>query len=252
MVPLFQALAARARRQGRGALFDAAIFAANLLLVEPLTDLVKGTRGFHPLFGALLALAVVLFAAGAGWKRAPLQARLAGAPRPAMPGGMYLVFLVLFVMQWGLFGSCLAYGLEILGPRLGLNEINSVAAALLVMGGSLAPVLIAVWAMLPPRYPPTPSAALVRRELRADLALYAACVIFMVFWNGVFVESLAGAAAHHWLMRGLLVILVTVPFAIFYLAPRALFLAEDYRSSGPWLGALLAMAPLALRLVFGG
>ena len=97
--------------------------------------------------------------------------------------------------------------------------------------------------------PPTP--VLARREGWADLARYAACVVILVFWNGVFVENLAGAAAHHWLMRCLLVILVTVPFAMFYLAPRTLFLVEDYRSPEPWLGALLAMAPLATRLVFG-
>ena len=69
--------------------------------------------------------------------------------------------------------------------------------------------------------PPTP--VLASREGWADLALYAACVV----------------------------ILVTVPFAMFYLAPRTLFLVEDYRSPEPWLGALLAMAPLATRLVFG-
>lgn len=244
------ALMARFRR---GLLFDAAMLAANLALVGPLTELVKNTRGFHPLFGMLLVLAVVLYAAGVWLKREPLQARLASAPRPPMPGGMYIVFLTLFVMQWALFAACLAYGLEILGAALGVageRPWQKIAAPFVIMGGGLAPVILAVRAILPLRHPIAPSPVLARREGWADLALAMACAVFLVFWNGVFVESLAGAAAHHWLMRCLLVVLVTVPFAMFYLAPRAVFLAEDYRSKEPWLGALLVMAPLAARLVF--
>ena len=241
-------------RLRRGLLFDAAMLAANLALVEPLTELVKSTRGFHPLFGLLLLLAVILHAVGAVWKRQPLQARLGSVSRPPLPGGMYLVFLTLFVMQWGLFASCLAYGLEILGETFGIGGIQSwqqIVAALVVMGGGLATTLISVWAIIPPRQLLAPSPVLARRERWADLALYASCIIVLVLWNGVFAESLSGAAASHWLMRCLLVILITVPFAMFYLAPRVLFLIEDYRSPEAWLSALLVMAPLAKRLVFG-
>lgn len=244
-------LAASLSRNRRGLLFDAAMLAANLALVGPLTELVKSTKGFHPLFGLLLLLAVVLSAVGAWLKRRPLQARLAATPRPPMPGGMYLVFLTLFVMQWGLFAACLAYGLEILGETLGLVCASEAFLAILVMGGGLLTVGLSVWAILPPRYPDVFAPGLARREAWADMALYGACFIFLVFWNGVFVESLSGAAAAHWALRCLLVVLISVPFAIFYLAPRALFLIEDYRSSEPWLGALLVMVPLALRLVFG-
>ncbi len=238
----------------RGLLFDAAMLAANLALAGPLAGLVQSTRGVHPLFGVLLLLGVVLYAAGAGLKRVPLQARLTATPRPALPGGMYLVFLALFVMQWALFAACLSFGLEILGSALGSagdRPWQKVAAPLVIMGGGLIPVILAVRAILPPRHPASPSPRLARRERWADLALYLACVVFMAFWDGVFAESLAEADVPHWLLRVLLAVLVTVPFAMFYLAPRAVFLAEDYRSKEPWLGALLVMAPLAWRLVFG-
>ncbi len=238
----------------RGLLFDAAILVANMALVAPLTELVKITKGFHLFFGLLLLLAVFLYAVGAGLKRRPLQARLGSVPRPAMPGGLYLVFLILLVMQWGLFACCLGYGLDILGAAWGLLGQQAWwknATSISAMGGGLAVTLLSVWAIISPRYPPAPLPGLVRREEWADLALYASCVIILVFWNGVFVESLRGAAAFHWLMRGLLVVLISVPFAMFYLAPRALFLVEDYRSAEPWIGALLVMAPLAKRLVFG-
>lgn len=254
MNPIRQPIAALLSRNRRGLLFDAAMLAANLVLVDPLTELVKSTRGFHPLFGGLLLLAVILHAAGAGLKRRPLQARLAAIPQPPMPGGMILVFLTLFVMQWGLFASCLAYGLDILGDTWGLagnHPWQKNVAGITVMGGGLAATLMSVAAIVPPRRVLAPSPGLARREGWADLALYASCVIILVLWNGVFAESLIGAAPSHWLMRCVLVILITVPFAMFYLAPRLIFLMEDYRSSAPWIGALLVMAPLAKRLVFG-
>ena len=51
-------------------------------------------------------------------------------------------------------------------------------------------------------------------------------------------------------MRILLVVLMTVPFSIFYLAPRVLFLFEDYRYLRTWIGVLVVMLPLALRVIF--
>ena len=53
------------------------------------------------------------------------------------------------------------------------------------------------------------------------------------------------------LLASLLVVLVTVPFAMFYLAPRLLFLVEDYRSRWTWLSVLLVMVPLAGRIILG-
>lgn len=75
-------------------------------------------------------------------------------------------------------------------------------------------------------------------------------MIILGWWNGAFVGLFAGVHAGL-MMRILLVALVAVPFSIFYLAPRILFLLEDYRHPRTWLGVLMAMLPLAKRIVFG-
>lgn len=51
------------------------------------------------------------------------------------------------------------------------------------------------------------------------------------------------------LMSILLVILTTVPFAIFYLAPRMVLLREDYTRAQTWFNAAIVMLPLAARLM---
>ena len=63
--------------------------------------------------------------------------------------------------------------------------------------------------------------------------------------------TVAGKAGDSVIMAGVLVVLMTVPFAIFYLAPRMLFLAEDFRRGGTWLRILLVAAPMGWRLVTG-
>ena len=95
------------------------------------------------------------------------------------------MFLTLFVMQGVLFVACLSYGLEILGSRLGIACVQvwqKIVAPFVSMGSGLAPVLLSVWAILPPRRLLVSFAALAAREVWADLALLAACVIVLVFW----------------------------------------------------------------------
>jgi hypothetical protein len=48
-----------------------------------------------------------------------------------------------------------------------------------------------------------------------------------------------------------MVLFVAPMFAMFYIAPRVLYLAEDFMYPGTWLSIVLAMLPLAKRVVFG-
>ncbi|MDP8235522.1 MAG: hypothetical protein P9M08_03995 [Candidatus Erginobacter occultus] len=47
----------------------------------------------------------------------------------------------------------------------------------------------------------------------------------------------------------LLTVLLAVPFAIFYLSPRILLLAEDYRRPATWVRPAAVMLPLTARLM---
>jgi hypothetical protein len=143
-------------------------------------------------------------------------------------------------------GAQMIHGMPAGGSPMNVWQIAE-AFGLMILG--MAPTVMTVGVILKPRSPPEPSPALGRREAWADLALYASCMIILAWWNGTFVELFAGVQAAL-PMRILLVVLVTVPFSIFYLAPRILFLLEDYRHARTWLGVLLVMLPLAIRLVF--
>lgn len=236
----------------RGLCFDAAVLAGNVFLLGPMTELAKSADNFNPRFGILLIAAAALYAIGAGFKRRPLQARLAAAKPPAMSTGMMILFFTLMVMHLGLFLLCAMVGAEMIhgmtigGVPMGRWQVAE-NVGLVILG--LAPTVMTIGVMLRTRAPREPSPALDRRELVADLFLYASCMIILAWWNGTFVELFAGVQAGL-AMRILLLVLVIVPFSIFYLAPRIVFLLEDYRCPGTWLSVLVVMLPLALRLVF--
>ncbi len=237
----------------RGLWFDAAVLAGNLFLLGPITDLARQPGDSNPRFGWLLIAAAFFFAVGAGFKRRPLQVRLAAQNRPAMGTALMIFFFVLMVMHLGLFMLCAMVGAEMIhGRPAGQSPAGpfQVAETVGLIVLALAPTVMTVGAMLKPRALPEPSPALGRREALADLLLYASCMIILALWNASFAELFAGVKAALPL-RVLLVILMTVPFAIFYLAPRVLFLLEDCRDVRTWLSILLAILPLAVRVVSG-
>ena len=224
-------------------MFDAAVVLANLLLVAPLVDLVRDTQGYHPLFGGLMFAAVGLHVVGAWLKRTPLQARL--MQQPSWTGGAYLLFLVLGVMHLGLFIACLQFAMDVL-------EVPETPGLWLTFTLGLLPTFFTVRSLVPPRHAVTDEPPRLRRvEGVADAALCVSMVLILVWWDGVFVETTAGRGQGNWFMSALLVVLMTVPFAMFYLAPRMLYLAEDFRRKETWIRILIVMMPLAWRLVRG-
>lgn len=228
----------------RGAAFDAAILVANLALV-PWLATAAAQEGVTA--GGLLIGAWGSLAAGAFLKRVPLQARLRLRPASEPPAGTAALVgaFVLLVMHLGLAATLLLAGSEaISGRTTGVPAILSVALGWL-------PTALFAAALVPSTSGRTsPWRAKPACELGADLLLGAGSVVALGWWDAAIAPQLAAARpASPWLAL-LLVVLLTVPFAIFYLAPRLLFLAEDYRSPGTWIGAALAMLPLAWRLVY--
>ncbi len=236
----------------QGLLFDLAVLFSNLFLVGPLTGLVWRSGGFHPLFGALLAAAFASYSLGAWLKRGPLHARMAsrGAPAPGMPA--MVLFGLLALMLYGLMAATLFFAAVVLGMGSVGHSGVRVAAGLAILALAVLPPALTLRAILPhaaerKRAGTSPSR---RVEFCSNLAIYFAVFVIMAWWEGVFVKTLAGAGRVNPAAGMLLVFLVTVPFAMFYLAPRLLFLAEDYRSPWTWPGVLLAMAPLSCRIMF--
>ena len=228
----------------RGFVLDGAVFLFNLLLAGALSRLVAENRGFHPIFGLALFAAIFAYAAGAGLKRLPLQARLQAPGRPKLPTAMAVVFFCLAVMHLALFMAGASFGIEaILGETAGKRWLLPATIA------GLLPTVALVFSLVPPRRPPPEPDRLAARELAADLLLYLALVVLMVWWDGFWADYLAGGKQANLWLNLLLVVLTTVPFALFYLSPRLLFLIEDWRSPATWFRAFLVMLPLARHLL---
>lgn len=228
----------------RGLVLDGAVFLFNLFLAAPLARLVAENQGFHPVFGVALFAAIAVYAAGAGLKRLPLQSRLQAPDRPKIPTAMAVVFFILAVMHLGLFLAGASFGTEaVFGEAEGKRYLLPA-----IIAGFL-PTAMLIWAIIPPRKPADEPGRLASRELVADLLLYLALVVIMVWWDGFWAAYLASGKQASLAMNILLVVLIAVPFAIFYLAPRFLFLLEDWRSPATWLRAFLVMLPLARHLL---
>ncbi len=223
-------------------MFDLFIFLGNLLIVPHLYTWVSDTQGFDPRFGWLMLAAVLLHGLGAGLKCRPLRARL--VQQPEWGGYACLLFLVLGVMHLGLFIACANFVAEVF-------EVSPTLEILLTFGVGPLPTIFTIWVLFPSWKKHEPDPGTKRREQLADALIYVSLIIILVWWDGLFVESVAGAGQGKILMTGLLVILMSVPFAMFYLAPRMLFLVEDFRCRRTWLAALMAMSPTAWRLVTG-
>jgi hypothetical protein len=222
--------------ENRGAAwFDGAVFLANLFLVGPLTRLVHVGEDVSPLFGAILLAGTFSYSVGAWFKRRPLQARM--MKEPLWGGYAFLLFLVLGTMHLGVFALAAGLGVE----ALRLPSWLGIAGVL--------PTVLAVHAMLPMRVVPEGDEKKLRvREAGADAALYLGTIVLFALWEGALVPTVAGKAGGNWLMAVVLVVLMTVPFAIFYLAPRMLFLVEDFRKRSTWGRVLLVALPMAWRL----
>ena len=232
--------------QSRGQLLDLLVFIGNMLLVEKLSNFVRQTDGFHPVFGLLLILAAVFYSAGAWLKRRPLQHRLMSR-NIKHSSRAYILLFILLVMHLGLFIACLSFAIEVL-ENSGLTWVGSELAAGAGLLAGLLPTAIVLMAMLPERGTLSPDPQSLRqREFLADLMIYLALIVLFAWWDGVFLEMLRDLPPRHWVMELLLSVLMLVPFAIFYLAPRILFLLEDYLYPSSWFTIASAMLPLIAR-----
>ena len=237
----------------QGILFDLAVFLANAAVVGPLTDLVRRSGGFHPLFGALMVAAFASYTLGAWLKGGPMRGRMAargGTDHAPWARGL---FGFLMLLLYCLMAAMLIFPAAAFGIWPGDPAWVRVAAGLGTLGLALLPTALTLRAVVPPGTEGAGAAAPSRRyvEPAANMAIYFAVIVIMAWWEGVFVSTLVGAGRVNPAAGLLLALLVTVPFAMFYLAPRLLFLVEDYRSPWTWPGVLLAMVPLGARIIFG-
>lgn len=235
------------KRGTRGQVIDLVVLLSNLLVVQWLSSLVRQSEGFDPLFGVLLILAVAFYSAGAWLKRLPLQQRL--SKQPARNGTFFPVLLfVLLVMHLGLFIAAPIFALEILESSSAWSWFSRDSVALGAIALGLVPTVLVIRALIPAEaVTAADGRASGSAEFWADLFIFLSLIVIFAWWDGIYVELIRSLPPQHWALELLLFVLMLVPFAMFYLAPRVLFLIEDYYLPSAWLTIFLAVTPLIWR-----
>ena len=230
-----------------GRLHDLGLLLANLWLVPQLGDLAARGMERNTVYAALLLVGPLLYGLGALLKRPGLARRRAAHPLPPAPTWALIGLFTLLILQLGLFMLCTNLALEVLWP----SGHTSIGALFMVLGLGSVPLALGIRALIPPAKPGAEAEAKreSRRERLGDLALTATSILFLSLWDGQVMASLERQAALPLWAALPLMILLTVPYAMFALAPRLLYLVEDYRQPQTWLRLVLAMLPLSLRLV---
>jgi hypothetical protein len=275
--------AARANSSGghrRGVLLDLTVVIANLFLIAPLVGLLRaqgqgflaptgGERRVGPKVGWLLLSVFAAHAAGAFLKRPARLARLAAGGRvpPARPTGRPIFWIVcalllahftifLFVLMSGWQGAGLDGWVSVFGK--GGRDAHPFFAFLvrfaLVCFVLPLPTLLVAISLAGAGDAPRPSwRTHWATEFFADLLLYFSIVVLTAAMNVLIAprfETVAGGSGPTAGDVLASLIPLALAFSLFYLPPRLIYLAEDYRSPLTWLTILLALLSLAYRTFF--
>ena len=230
-----------------GFLFDALALAGYVYAVPWITSIMGNVEEPSSIAGVLLLAAVLLQCLGASIKARFLPYRLfrvPGEPEPAFT--WYALLFILLVMHWGLFATCMTLGL---GTLINIASLPAYLGIPLVLGGGILPTAFTIRAMVPARPFDEICKSGGNLERLGDFLLVLSLMVLFALWDTMIVSPLAGRAQGNIFMSILLVVLTSVPFGIFYLAPRLLFIVEDYRQRDTWVQISLVALTLAVRLV---
>ena len=235
----------------RGLLFDLAALVCNVFLVRFLTrrigrllslgflaDDKQSARSLLIVVSAAVAAQIV----GASFKRRPLQARMTA--RGEEVGAIFPLLLILhFALTLVTAAGIVA--LSPFGPTGGVTVV--------IFFLSMVPTALVWRAMAPYKNPPRPDWRNSRGvEAAADLCLFAYMAVNLAIWNTLTAGGNAPAAGvGDIISRALGFVIISPVVLLFYLPPRLLFLAEDYRYRATWISMTLAVAPVAYRIIFG-
>jgi hypothetical protein len=235
----------------RGLLVDLAVFVVNVFLIRLLTRYIGRLLSLTFLSDdpqasrTLLIIISAAFAAqliGACLKRRPLQARLL-----AQHDSGESIFGCLLILHFALTLVTSAAIVALLLP----NSSGGISVLVFFLG--MIPTALVWRAMTPYKKPPEPDwRSSHGAEVVADLCLFAYMLVNLAVWNTLTAGSnVRAAGVGDVLSRGLGFIILSPVILLFYLPPRLLFLVEDYKYRATWISMLLAVSPVAYRLIIG-
>jgi hypothetical protein len=235
----------------RGLLFDLAVFVVNVFLVRLLTrhigrllsltflsDDPEASRTLLIIISTACAAQLI----GACLKRRPLQARLL-ARHESGESPLSCLIILHFVLTLVTSAGIIA----LLLPK------SSGGVTVLIFFLSMIPTALVWRAMTPYKKPPKPDRRNSRgAEVVADLCLFAYMLVNLAVWNTLTSGSNVRATGVGDLFsRALGFLLLSPVILLFYIPPRLLFLVEDYKYPATWVSMMLAVAPVAYRLIVG-
>jgi hypothetical protein len=272
-------------RNGRGIALDVMVVVCNLFLLARLARMLReGGQGFlaagndaaqtvNPDVGWLFLSVFAAYAVGIALKRAAHRARPnAPSSDASRPASRVFVFAVcaLLVFHFFIFLTLLVTGwqstaLERFSPLFGSGTAGGgffdfvVRFVVFIFILPLPTGLTLLWLFAvrdAPGASDAPAPTLLPRpavELVGDGLLYFSVVVITLILNVLIAPRfVAVAGAPGWTAGGALASLVPLmlAFSIFYLPPRLVYLAEDYRSPLAWLTIVLALLALTYRTFF--
>src|SRR5262245_7171659 len=237
----------------RGHILDLLVFLVNLFLLGPFTNLLQrlgqGFTSNDNLASQELALSILAafasYTLGAILKRPPLHERVGVLPSPDYAGCLYVAWISLHL------------SLCILGASLIASSFDQLPKGLPVIAMILLSTLPTIFATRLVFRPKNLASMPAWRkhwvmELYADVLIGAAVILLTVIWNiwisGLFFVTWPGHTLGDKLFGAAL---AAGAFALFYVAPRFMFLIEDFNRWPTWATIGLTLAPLVVRILLG-
>jgi hypothetical protein len=235
----------------RGHVMDLLVFLANLFLLGAFTNLLQrlgegftsdesvAARGL----GQVVLIAFLAYITGAILKRAPLHARVPALPSPGYAGCLLIAWVSLHL------------SLSILGASLvavGFDAAHKGIPLLLVITLSILPTFFAVRVIFRPKKLAEISGWRKSwpMELLADVLIVSAVIMLTIMWNiwisDLFVVTFPGHTFGDKLFGAAF---AAGAFTMFYVAPRFLFLVEDFNRWLTWATIGLTLAPVIWRIL---
>lgn len=242
-----------AQASHRGHILDLLVFAANLFLLGPFTNLLQRLgRGFATDdagtargLGWVVLIAFIAYTLGAMLKRAPLHARVGALPNPAYAGCLFLIWISLHLTLTILGASLIAASFDA-APK-------GIPVLVMILGTMLPTIFVIRVIFRPKKLAEIPAwRKKWPMELLADLLIVSAVVMLTIMWNiwiaDLFIVEWAGHTIGNKLFAAAL---AAGAFVMFYVTPRFLFLLEDFNRWVTWAMIGLTLAPVVGRIILG-
>lgn len=233
--------------QWRGQILDLVVFIANFFLAERLTALLQYLGGgfnanndqIARQFGWFVMGLFAVYSFGAWLKGPGLQKRIT---HDIGTGAMFI---------WGVLHYALTLiAATFIAASLNLDTENAKFCGLFIVAA--IPTYFVGRAIAAPSKLLFQARAYWLIELLGDVLLMSAITVFSFIWSlwlaGIFTQHTAQLSIG---TRVFALFMSAFAFGLFYLTPRFIYLAEDYRSKWTWLTIGLAFLPLALRIFLG-